>query len=159
MRKLADHLFHISFLVLAAGSFTHGQSTSPASTTGEDWNLIHQENGVKIFTKTADCTDTSKGIASEYLLIKVANHNPEPITVRFSKAAWYDGKCTGCDASNREQNVELVIEGNSEREGNCTGTDRSLKVFAKMIDLKNVRSLTAFKLLNVDIMPSIGNQN
>lgn len=159
MRNIADHLFHISFLVFAAGSFVHGQGTSPASTASVDWSLIHQENGVKVFSKTADCTDTSKGIASEYLFIKVANQNSEPITVRFSKAAWYDGKCTDCDASNREQNVELFLEGNSEREGSCRGTDRSLKVFAKMIDLKNVRSLTAFKLRNVDIKPSIGIQN
>lgn len=36
MRNIADHLFHISFLVFAAGSFVHGQGTSPASTASVD---------------------------------------------------------------------------------------------------------------------------
>jgi hypothetical protein len=105
---------------------------------------------VQINTQLIDCVSESNGTAKQYFAIEVVNLSVSPIGVTFKKDLWYDGICVSCDSESEEYISEIELEANATVKGDCE-SGKNLKVFVKMLELKNVRQLTHFELNNIQI--------
>lgn len=113
-------------------------------------NLIYNSGGIRISASLAECTDHHNGTAKAYRFLEMANASEDAITIRFKKNLWYDGKCISCSSTSEEYVVEAKLNPGETISGNCAESNR-LRVFVKMIDLKNVRQLTHFELVDIQI--------
>ena len=117
----------------------------------EGSQLVHSENGVSIFSESQDCIDGSKGTAVQYIMLRVKNGNSSQTKISFDKELWHAGKCSTCNTNSPEHHVEIIVPANSELKGSCDKEQRGLMIYMRMIELKNVRSLTHFELKNIQI--------
>ncbi|MCB0754562.1 MAG: hypothetical protein H6603_07000 [Flavobacteriales bacterium] len=105
---------------------------------------------INISTDFMDCVSTKNGTAKQYLNITIENKKPYAVAVSFRKNLWYNGTCINCETQSDENLVELRLEGGQSISSNCEA-DKQLKIFFKMLELKNVRQLSHFELRNVQV--------
>lgn len=142
----------VSFLlVLMAMQVTQAQSLGNGAPDG--WKLEHEEGNVRILSKHTDCSDKANGTSNEYLLLKVVNDNPSAVSVSFTRNTWYDGKCNSCGIPRPENHTEIIVAANATTAGDCQDENKSLKVFSRMLDMKDVRKMTRFQVSDVSILP------
>lgn len=110
---------------------------------------IFNNEGVELNLIKTNCIDKVKGIEKQLLIIDVTNENDYPILLTFKKELWYDNVCTSC---NSLENIEtLKIESKSSISGGCYTEQKTLNVFVKMLNLKDVRQLTKYEFKDIRI--------
>jgi len=141
MKTTVTVFISLCLTVLSVSVFGQNSALQP--------QLLHTENGVRIFSELQDCVDRSKGTAVQYIMLQVVNENPTQTRVSFDKELWHAGKCTTCNSSGTEHHVEVIVPANGELIGNCNKEQRGLMIYLRMLELKNVRSLTNYELKNI----------
>lgn len=105
---------------------------------------------VTISTELIDCISNKNGTAKQYLSIKIENKLQTEVQVKFKKNLWYDGTCTNCESESDEHVVIRKIDAGASDSGNCESS-KALKIFVKMLNLKNVRKLTHHELKEIEV--------
>jgi hypothetical protein len=105
---------------------------------------------ITISTEFMDCVSTKNGTAKQYLNITIENKKPYAVAVSFRKNLWYNGTCLNCDTQSDETLVNVKLEGGQRISSNCEA-DKLLKIFFKMLELKNVRQLSGYEFKNITI--------
>jgi hypothetical protein len=105
---------------------------------------------ITISTEFMDCVSTKNGTAKQYLNITIENKKPYPVAVSFRKNLWYNGTCLNCDTQSDENLVNVKLEAGERISSNCEA-DKQLKIFFKMLELKNVRQLSGYELKDITI--------
>lgn len=108
------------------------------------------DDQVQISTEFLDCVSVKNGTAKQYLNITIQNKLESPVQVSFRKELWYDGLCINCENLSDEYLVDVKLEGGETLSSNCEG-DKKLKVFFKMLELKNVRQLSHYEFKDIQI--------
>jgi len=116
-----------------------------------NFNELYANNGVQISSQKKDCINTANGTAIQYVMLTVWNKQENSINVSFKKEMWFDNKCSNCTAQSAEHTVTVNLEGNSVLRASCSTENRNLRIFSKMLELKNVRELTHYELKNIEI--------
>ena len=105
---------------------------------------------ISISTDFLDCVSNSNGTAKQYLNISVENNLNSPVEVSFHKELWYGGACVNCGNLTDEYLVELKLEAGETVSSDCESS-KHLKIFFKMLELKNVRQLSHYELKNITV--------
>lgn len=133
----------ITFFIFCFFSFT---AFSAFSQQDGDWKLFKESDGIKIFTKKAECHDNVNGLHYEYVFLKIQNTTGSDKKVILTPSLSYDGKKYPVAADNTQNNSILVKAGN-EVQGDCSATaNESLRLFSRFLNYTNKPSLTAFEL-------------
>lgn len=113
--------------------------------------MIFTSESITIESTLVDCNDIKNGTAKQYQSLEVKNLTASSIQVRFKKQLWYGGKCTSCQSDSEEYVTSVRLEPNGSLKGDCESNDKQLKVFVRMLNLKDVSQLTHFELVDVEI--------
>lgn len=138
---------YFSVLLTFACSFL---STVSFSQNAQIEGVQFSNETITISTKKTDCISTKNGTAKQYLNITIENKSSDDVQVSFGKELWYDGKCINCNNISTEHQVTVKLSGGSSTSGNCE-SGKDLKVFVKMLELKNVRQLTDFEFVDIKL--------
>lgn len=130
----------LTLIILLLGLSSHAQNN--------DWTKYSEADGVVMYTKVSDCIVPSKGTEKQYILVKIKNENTFPVSISFNKLADYG---SGLPAAGAENLVKIQLDANTEKEANCADSSKELKVFVKMLQLEDVRSLINYQLTNFSI--------
>lgn len=128
------------FLLISSASFSQSQS--------EKLNIYNNE-GVEINVSKLDCISKSIGIEKQLFVIELINQNDYPLIISFKKELWYDNNCSNCNSESPEHIVNQKIEANSIVIGDCD--NKTLTIFVKMLNLKDVRQLTNYEFKDIKI--------
>lgn len=112
---------------------------------------IYVKDGVEIIISEQDCIDKQKGIEKQLLVIELINQNEYPVLLTFKKELWYDNICNSCNSESHEHIVTQNIDANTNVSGGCSSSNKSLNVFVKMLNLKDVRQLTNYEFKDIKI--------
>ncbi len=112
--------------------------------------VLFSNEAAAIKSTTIDCVNKANGTAKQYLALEVQNNSDSPISVSFKKELWYDGNCISCNSNGQEFSVVKELEPNQTLVADCE-SDKSLKIFVKMLEIKGVRQLTHFELKDIEI--------
>lgn len=136
-----NQLFNLLMVLLATNSF------------GQNANKIayFSQNNVTINLTLEDCIDKKKGTEIQYYFIEIINNNPSSINISFDKEIWYDNVCQSCSSQSNEYKVISTVPPKSSVSGNCTSSDKSLRIFSKMLNLEKVRKLSKYELKNINV--------
>jgi hypothetical protein len=116
MKKLAKTLLVI--LCLAHGS-VFGQELKKSELTN-DWTLLSESNGVKLFVKSENCQVQGAPKTFDYLFIKLENTNLESKKVDLQLGMNFNEMCIGCSANSTESKREIIVPANSTVMGDAT---------------------------------------
>lgn len=130
-----------SSLVSLAYSFTIPKPSN--------WKVVYSKSGVTIEDIVAGCEDVKNGTNKEYVFFKIKNKTDKMITIRYSLALDYNGKCYTCDNLD-EYTYTFTLEPNEELIGDCENKE-GLAVFSKMLDGASNSKLTNYEIKNVVI--------
>lgn len=139
MNKLQFIIFSLLAVVVQSKAFS------------QQWELHVEKDGVSIFSKTVDCSDSANAIFNSYVLLRVVNENPTPVQVAFDRWAWYGAKCSGCSDNMGEHHISVEVKADSTLEGSCGTKDRRLKLFSHKRDMPYVSNLSHFELRNINV--------
>lgn len=105
---------------------------------------------VSISTEFLDCVSSKNGTAKQYLNITLENKLETPVQVSFHKELWYNGLCINCENLTDEHLVNVKLEGGETISSSCE-SDKELKIFFKMLNLKKVRQLSHYEFKDINI--------
>lgn len=134
------HIFYLLLLFVGLDCFAQSENEKI---------LIFNNEGVTINLTKTDCFDRAKGIEKQLLIMDVINENDYPILLTLKKELWYNNVCTSCNST--ENIVTQKIEAKSSVSGGCNTEQKTLNVFVKMLNLKNVRQLTNYEFKDIKI--------
>ncbi len=133
-------------IVILAGVFSAFMNSS-----GENWELYKEINGVKIYTRKMDCLLQDGVHKNQYLIFKYENNTKKPMRVSGRVDVWYNGNCRSCDLdSPNEYEFSIDLPAGESREGNCSDELPAFKLYRKMSDSEKVM-LTKFELRNLNV--------
>lgn len=136
-----------AFRTVLTGLFLLMAGSSVAQNSIPD-GVYYQDKVLRISTSVADCVNKSNGTAKAYIIIEAENLSDSDIILSLRKNLWYDGNCGNCNSTSKEHQIELNLGAGETIKGSCT-ENNGLRIFQKMIDLKNVRQLTHFELKDI----------
>lgn len=113
-------------------------------------STIYSSAGVSITSQLEDCHDTKNGTHKQYVLLSISNEKNTAIKISWKRELWHDGKCTTCMADSDEYHTSVEIPANTTLSGECT-ENNGLRIFVKMLDLKDVRQLTHYELKEITV--------
>lgn len=117
---------------------------------GKAWELMAEENGVKVFKVTEEVHDTANDFHAEYVLLRLENTNASAVTVTWNHELYYDGTCRTC-ASSDEYSFEFHLEPGASVEGKAqVGAKNGLRIYSKFLTVKR-SELTDFKIKNLTV--------
>ena len=145
LTTMKTNLFILAFFALPTLICAQSAALVP------NMNQIYTDELVQISSQKVDCVDASKGTAKQYVVLTVWNKQEIPINVSFKKETWFDNKCSNCNSESPEYRVNLNLDANSAVRGSCATDNRELRIFSKMLELKNVRELTHYELKNIEV--------
>lgn len=116
MKKLAKTFLVI--LCLVHGS-VFGQELKK-SELSNDWTLMSESNGVKLFVKSETCQVQGAPKQFEYLFIKLENTNSESKTIDLQLGMNFNEACIGCSTGDIESKRKVVVPANSTLMGDAT---------------------------------------
>lgn len=120
------------------------------NSAGANSKVEHESDGITISSTWQDCVDEKNGIAKQYIMFSIENRSAQSVIVSFKKNMWYDGTCISCDSESLEYVVSARIDANGKLEDSCT-ENNGLRIFSKMLNLKDVRQLTHYELSNIKV--------
>lgn len=141
--KTKAYLFIV--ILTLTSHIVSGQNNQPLQT-------LYSNNSISIESELIDCISTKNGTAKQYQLLQVKNLTDRTVKVTFKKNLWYGGKCTSCNSNSEEYISSVEIEPHGIVSGDCETYDKQLKVFVKMLNLKDVKQLTHFELVDVNVI-------
>lgn len=109
-------LLFIFSLLLSFGTFA--QESEINQDQKQNWFLLIDNNGVKIYSRTVECP--YEGMKPTiYAFLKIENTNATEKMVHFNFGLQYTETCSGCD-ENSEFAQRILIPANSAVTGNCS---------------------------------------
>ena len=111
------------------------------------WSTYFESEEVKISVGTSDCYYPEKGINNRYLLFKIENLSPEPVTISYDIDRSYNGKQLVPD----NNGFEFSIPAQSSVESDCSDLKDGLHLFSKMLNASAKSTLSGFELSNMVI--------
>lgn len=127
-------------------------SQDEIKTKSAAWQSLLQNQSVEINYKYTDCNLPSEGTHNEYYYLKVINKTDKKLQVEWMEEVWYNGKCSGCGATDKENKRLIILLPGEAKEGACdVSADRNLKIFSKMLNWKLTRELTNFNLKELKV--------
>lgn len=109
-------LLFIFSLLLSFGTFA--QESEINQDQKQNWSLLIDNNGVKIYSRTIECP--YEGMKPTiYAFLKIENTNATEKTVHFNFGLQYTETCSGCD-ENSEFAQRILIPANNTVTGNCS---------------------------------------
>jgi hypothetical protein len=133
--------------------FTLACSFTSIHTFGQESGItgvLFSNEDVSISTEYLDCVSTQNGTAKQYLNITVQNKKNYPIRVSFKKELWYNGTCINCESNSNEYLTSVEVLPGESISSSCE-SNKQLKIFFKMLELKNVRQLSHFELKDINV--------
>lgn len=112
--------------------------------------VLHSSEELEISVKSEDCVDRHNGTAKVYQILTLTNKSHAPISIRFKKDLWYDGKCISCSSSSEEYKVSVDLNSEETKSGSCT-INNGLRIFDRMLNLDKVRKLSHYELQEIEI--------
>ena len=110
------------------------------------WKLYSENDGIKIFTKKAECHDNVNGLHYEYVFIKIQNTSNINKNVTLDPALTYGDKQYP-QASDNNATKSILIKAGNEIQGDCSeNTPECLKIFSRFLNYSNKPSLSTFEL-------------
>lgn len=111
-------------------------------TKTSDWNLVFENEQVKLFSKYTNCEIPEDGLYAEYILLKAENKTANPVQLSWYNDTYYPSGCTNCDHQRRDTKRTIVLDPKQVQEGNCNpGLNIGLKVFSRWLRAENHRTL------------------
>lgn len=134
---------HKYVLLVALVAAFHSAFAQEAAT----WSTYFESEEVKISVRTSDCYYPEKGINNRYLLFKIENLSPEPVTISYDINRSYNGKQLVPD----NNGFEFSIPAQSSVESDCSDLKDGLHLFSKMLNASANSTLSGFELSNMVI--------
>jgi hypothetical protein len=129
-------------------------STTSAKVKSTDWQLLLSNEFVDVSYRYAECSLPSEGIHNEYAYIQIKNKTSKELKIEWNTEYWYNDKCTGCDAGNKEDHKTVILKSNETLEGNCSkDCQHSLMILSKKLNLNMKTTLTNFNLRDLKATP------
>ncbi|MDP2385663.1 MAG: hypothetical protein Q8M29_04785 [Bacteroidota bacterium] len=113
------------------------------------WKLVHDENGIKVSTKEADCNVDGAHL-QKWFLIKVENQMADFKLIEWDLNLFdQNNKCLSCNGS-EEYHVKFKMAGNETLEGKCSkNAQPELRIIERFLDIKTVSEIMDVKLVNI----------
>ena len=145
-----------SVLTLCFISFANGQTSASMHTNtaakikSEQWQSLCGDGSIEISYKYVKCDLASEGTSQENVYLQIQNKTDREVKLEWNTEYWYNGKCNGCESGNAENIKTIVLKPNESKEGYCAeGSDPSLKILSKMLNMNDNTELTNFNVSNV----------
>jgi hypothetical protein len=111
--KKSKSVLFIFALLISLQSFSQGRLN-----TSQDWSLLKEQNGVKIFSRLSECDMIEGQKKLVYSFLKIENTTNQALSISFDHVLAFKEGCDGC-VPNPECAVVLSIPGNSSLEADC----------------------------------------
>jgi hypothetical protein len=111
--KKSKSVLFIFALLISMQSFSQGKLK-----TSQDWSLLKEQNGIKIFSRLSECDMIEGQKPLVYSFIKIENTTNIAQSISFDHVLAFKEGCDGC-VPNPECAVVLSIPGNSSLEADC----------------------------------------
>ena len=121
-----------------------------ASFSQSDWTLYKSVNGVKIFSKSADCYPKN-GMAQTAVLFKFENTTSNTVVVEWNTRIWYNGNESTKNVSNTERHYSLNLNPKQSIESDTELSEGKLFLYKKFLNFEKSALLTRFELENIII--------
>lgn len=130
------------FLTVCLGSISFGQTT-------DDWQLVHEENGVQIFATQSECSIKPDWKPANYAFLKIVNSSNTDRTVSYDFGLEYQEDCSGCYGSN-EFHFTMNVPANTTIEGDCTHPEGLTRIISNP-NLEGGYTFQSIKIANTEI--------
>ncbi len=133
------------FVLISVHSF--GQTYTRAELTPE-WQLISQQDGVKIYVKEQHCDLNKNGKPVVFSMLRLVNETSDKKSITYNYIHQYDQGCEGCN-ENPERVFNFELESNSQIEEDCRISHAGLSL---TIHNPNVTSTWKFESVSINIL-------
>ena len=101
----------------------------------DEWNFLHKEKGVKIYTKEVFC-EAKRGFDSNRHLLSIRNTSSKSINFSMYLQLWKEKECINCySVENQEFIIEMHLEPNQTINGECDSeSNHNLSIFKEFND-------------------------
>ncbi len=111
-KKIKNVLFVLSMLI-SVQSFAQQKLK-----TSEDWSLLKEQNGVKIYSRLSECDMIEGKKKLVYSFLKIENTTNQALSVSFDHVLAFKEGCDGC-IPNPECTALVNVPANSSLEADC----------------------------------------
>jgi hypothetical protein len=111
-------LFLFAFFMSACAVVGSAQVSAKASSITDQWTLVHSQNGINFYAKTAVCSLYEGVKPFDYVVLKVENTTNETATISFELGTILNGECFGCGSN--ESLASITLAPNAVAENNCS---------------------------------------
>jgi len=119
-----------------------------------DWNLVFENDQVKLFSKYTNCEIPEEGLYAEYILLKAENKTSETVHLSWYNDTYYPEGCSNCNHQRKDTKRIIILDPKQAIEGNCLpGLNSGLKVFSKWLKMSNPRILTQLTISEITTAP------
>jgi len=131
-------------LTVLVSSLSFGQGS------GEEWKMIHEENGVQFFGKEIYCTNQVEVKPSFYAFLKIENTTSQEVRLIYTLAMEFEEGCSGCDLDS-EFGTTISIPAQSVVEADCSLSQPSLFRIIRNLNLPGGWEYQSMKIANLII--------
>jgi hypothetical protein len=111
-------LFLFAFFMSACAVVGSAQVSAKASSITDQWTLVHAQEGINFYAKTAVCTLYEGVKPFDYVFIKVENTTATSVTISFELGTVLNNECYGCGSN--EAIASMTLAPKSATENNCS---------------------------------------
>jgi hypothetical protein len=111
--KKSKSVLFIFALLISMQSFSQGKLK-----TSQDWSLLKEQNGVKIFSRLSECDMIEGQKKLVYSFLKIENTTNQALSISFDHVLAFKEGCDGC-VPNPECAALINVPANSSLEADC----------------------------------------
>lgn len=146
-------LYVFAFLAVSLGAnsltVTKIKLTYPVNDCQNDiWKTEYKDESVLIQSKTIVYDNPSDGVKHERIVFKYTNLTKQNLTISFNRNLFYNGKCYGCEQSERRYTVQL--NASEAKEYSEKNKNQEYFVFVKDLQGFITKTLDAFHIVNLE---------
>ena len=135
----------ISYFGLLSFQTSEGKITDDYQDT-----ILFENNQIKFQTKFVEYKEPNRSVIKNYVIYTVTNKTNKKLEIKFSKEAFYNGKCASCGSL--ESQFTITLNKKEIKTGDCSDIkDRALKVFHSFKTNESSSVLTDLRLTNIII--------
>lgn len=120
--------------------------------TNSEWQEFKTIDGVKIYSRIANCNTEYNTANNEYYVFKYVNTNDFNIRISWKLNLWNNGVCRSCNLpSPNEYELSLDLNAGQTLEYNCSDKSFAFKIF-KSSAKGNINPEVKFEFDNLEVL-------